>query len=76
MIFLRDNVLLEDDVTHDHIKPRLLGHWGTCPALILIYAHINRLICNTDQDMLYVVGPGKHDRISPLPQSYYFHLTI
>jgi xylulose-5-phosphate/fructose-6-phosphate phosphoketolase len=58
MIFLKDNVLLEEDLTHDHIKPRLLGHWGTCPGLILIYAHLNRIISNTNLDALLVVGPG------------------
>ena len=42
----------------EHIKPRLLGHWGTSPGLNLIYAHLNRLIGHTDQDVLYVTGPG------------------
>ncbi|KAG5220137.1 phosphoketolase [Salix suchowensis] len=46
MIFLNDNVLLKDKLTHDQIKPRLLGHWGTCPGLTTVYAHINRLIRN------------------------------
>jgi xylulose-5-phosphate/fructose-6-phosphate phosphoketolase len=59
MIFLSNNVLLEDKLTHADIKPRLLGHWGTCPGLSLIYAHLNRLIKNTDIDALYVVGPGR-----------------
>ncbi|KAF8071752.1 phosphoketolase [Lyophyllum atratum] len=58
MIFLNDNVLLEENLTHDMIKPRLLGHWGTCPGLVLIYAHLNRIIRNTGLDALYVVGPG------------------
>ncbi|KAG6832793.1 hypothetical protein H0H92_009411 [Tricholoma furcatifolium] len=58
MIFLKDNVLLETKITHDMIKPRLLGHWGTCPGLILVYAHLNRIIRNTGLDALYVVGPG------------------
>lgn len=44
--------------SHDHIKPRLLGHWGTCPGLVLIYAHLNRIIRNTGLDTLLVVGPG------------------
>ncbi|PPQ63927.1 hypothetical protein CVT24_010325 [Panaeolus cyanescens] len=58
MIFLNDNVLLERDLTHDDIKPRLLGHWGTCPGLTMVYAHLNRIICKTGLDALYVVGPG------------------
>jgi xylulose-5-phosphate/fructose-6-phosphate phosphoketolase len=58
MIFLNDNVLLDKDLTHDHIKPRLLGHWGTCPGLIMVYAHLNRIIRKTGLDALYVVGPG------------------
>lgn len=58
MIFLKDNVLLERDIKHDDIKPRLLGHWGTCPGIIMVYAHLNKIIRNTDLDALYVVGPG------------------
>ncbi|KAJ7086142.1 phosphoketolase [Mycena belliarum] len=58
MIFLNHNVLLERDITHDDIKSRLLGHWGTCPGLVMVYAHLNRLICKTGLDALYVVGPG------------------
>ncbi|KAL2868254.1 putative phosphoketolase [Aspergillus lucknowensis] len=58
MIFLQDNVLLKRDLKADDIKPRLLGHWGTCPALILIYSHLNHLIKKQSLDMLYVVGPG------------------
>lgn len=58
MIFLKDDILVERDITADDIKPRLLGHWGTCPGLSMIYAHLNRIIRKTDQDALYVVGPG------------------
>ena len=58
MIFLKDNTLIERDIRADDIKSRLLGHWGTCPGLSLVYAHANRLIRKTKQDMLYVVGPG------------------
>jgi len=58
MIFLSDNVLIERDITFDDIKPRLLGHWGTCPGLALVYAHTSYLIKKHDLDMLYVVGPG------------------
>lgn len=58
MIFLKDNVLLEEDLSFDHVKPRLLGHWGTCPGLILVYSHLNYLIQKHELDMIYVVGPG------------------
>ncbi|KAJ9617308.1 hypothetical protein H2200_001029 [Cladophialophora chaetospira] len=58
MIFLQDNVYLERDLKPEDIKPRLLGHWGTCPGLTLVYSHLNLLIKKHDADMLYVVGPG------------------
>ncbi|KAK0188698.1 phosphoketolase [Armillaria mellea] len=58
MIFLNDDVLVEKPITHDNIKPRLLGHWGTCPGLIMVYAHLNRIIRKTGLEALYVVGPG------------------
>ncbi|GJE94524.1 phosphoketolase family protein [Phanerochaete sordida] len=58
MIFLKENTLVERDIRAEDIKPRLLGHWGTCPGLVLVYAHANRLIRKTKQDMLYIVGPG------------------
>jgi xylulose-5-phosphate/fructose-6-phosphate phosphoketolase len=57
-IYLRENPLLREPLSAEHIKPRLLGHWGTSPALNLIYAHLNRLISTTGQDVLYVTGPG------------------
>ena len=58
MIFLQDNAYVKRDLTFDDIKPRLLGHWGTCPGLSLAYSHLNLLIQKHDLDMLYVVGPG------------------
>ncbi|OAQ98437.1 hypothetical protein LLEC1_02581 [Akanthomyces lecanii] len=58
MIFLRDNVLLERDLAFDDIKPRLLGHWGTCPGLILTWSHVNLLVQRHDLDTIVVVGPG------------------
>ncbi|PBL03652.1 phosphoketolase [Armillaria gallica] len=58
MIFLKDNVLCEEALTYENIKPRLLGHWGTCPGLVMVYAHLNRIIRKTGLDALYVVGPG------------------
>jgi len=58
-IFLKDNVMLDAPLSKEHIKPRLLGHWGTCPGINSVYAHINRLINkNEDRDFLFVVGPG------------------
>ncbi|HEV8440342.1 MAG TPA: phosphoketolase family protein [Methylomirabilota bacterium] len=57
-IYLRANPLLREPLQPSHIKPRLLGHWGTAPGLNLIYAHLNRLIQDTDANMLLVVGPG------------------
>jgi phosphoketolase len=70
MIFLRDNALCERKLTHDDIKNRLLGHWGTCPGLSIVYTHLNRLINKFDLDMLFVVGPGKYDPLLLLPTSY------
>ncbi|KAF8896623.1 XFP N-terminal domain-containing protein [Infundibulicybe gibba] len=60
MIFLNDNVLLEKTLTHDNIKPRLLGHWGTCPGLVMVYAHLNRIIRKTNLDALYVWDQVRH----------------
>ncbi|HEY3043858.1 MAG TPA: phosphoketolase family protein, partial [Vicinamibacterales bacterium] len=57
-IYLQDNPLLREPLRRDHIKPRLLGHWGTSPGLSFIYAHLNRLIIETDADVIYLAGPG------------------
>jgi xylulose-5-phosphate/fructose-6-phosphate phosphoketolase len=57
-IYLLDNPLLTERLRPSHIKPRLLGHWGTCPGQNLIYAHLNRLIHNRALNFLYVSGPG------------------
>jgi xylulose-5-phosphate/fructose-6-phosphate phosphoketolase len=57
-IYLMDNPLLTEPLRPEHIKPRLLGHWGTTPGLNLIYAHLNRVIRNWDLDMIYIAGPG------------------
>jgi len=57
-IYLLDNPLLTEPLSVDHLKPRLLGHWGTTPGLNLIYAHLDRLIVAHDLDMLCVTGPG------------------
>ena len=57
-IYLLDNPLLREPLNLSHIKPRLLGHWGTTPGLNLIYAHLNRIIRARDLNVLYVTGPG------------------
>src|SRR5947208_1499764 len=57
-IYLYDNPLLKKSLTKEHIKPRLLGHWGTTPGLNFIYVHLNRLIKKHDLNMLYLTGPG------------------
>jgi xylulose-5-phosphate/fructose-6-phosphate phosphoketolase len=57
-IYMLDNPLLREPLRPEHVKPRLLGHWGTTPGLNLIYAHMNRVIRNRDLDAIYVTGPG------------------
>ncbi len=57
-IYLRDNFLLKEPLRPDHIKPRLLGHWGTCPGINFTYAHLNRVIIEHDLNMLFILGPG------------------
>ncbi|GAB2854909.1 phosphoketolase family protein [Actinocorallia aurea] len=57
-IYLLANPLLREPLAPEHIKPRLLGHWGTSPGLNLCYAHLNRIIRERDQDMIYIMGPG------------------
>ncbi|WEJ56877.1 phosphoketolase family protein [Devosia sp. FJ2-5-3] len=57
-IYLRDNPLLREKLTLAHVKPRLLGHWGTTPGLNFIYVHLNRIIRELDLDAIYVTGPG------------------
>ncbi|VXC12177.1 phosphoketolase [Aeromicrobium sp. 9AM] len=57
-IYLMDNPLLREPLLPEHVKPRLLGHWGTTPGLNLLYAHMNRVIRARDLSVLYVTGPG------------------
>jgi xylulose-5-phosphate/fructose-6-phosphate phosphoketolase len=57
-IYLLDNPLLRKPLAREHIKPRLLGHWGTSPGLNFVYTHLNRVINQNDLDMIYVIGPG------------------
>ncbi|MGD8999443.1 MAG: phosphoketolase family protein [Granulosicoccaceae bacterium] len=57
-IYLLDNPLLQQPLKKEHVKPRLLGHWGTTPGLNFIYAHCNRIIKDHDLNMVYIAGPG------------------
>ena len=57
-IYLHDNPLLKEPLKLEHVKPRLLGHWGTTPGLNFIYVHLNRIIKKYDLNMIYVTGPG------------------
>lgn len=57
-IFLQDNPLLREPLRKEHIKPRLLGHWGTSPGLNLLYVHLNRVIAERDANFIYLAGPG------------------
>jgi len=68
-IYLQDNPLLETPLKLEHIKPRLLGHWGTTPGLNFLYVHLNRLIKENDLNMMYVIGPG-HGGPGLVAQSY------
>ena len=57
-IYLEDNPMLKTPLKKEHIKPRLVGHWGTTPGLNFIYVHLNRLIKERDLNMIYIIGPG------------------
>src|SRR5579864_4892079 len=57
-IYLFDNPLLTEPLKPEHIKPRLLGHWGTTPGLNFVYVHLNRVIKRDDLNMIYICGPG------------------
>src|SRR5690606_27129312 len=57
-IYLMDNPLLREPLKAEHVKPRLLGYWGTTPGLNFIYVHLNRVIVERGADILYVCGPG------------------
>lgn len=57
-IYLLDNPLLTEPLRPEHIKPRLLGHWGTTPGLNLVYTHLNRVIRQRERELMYVIGPG------------------
>ncbi|HYP13653.1 MAG TPA: hypothetical protein VEQ63_07000, partial [Bryobacteraceae bacterium] len=68
-IYLLDNPLLKQPLQLDHVKPRLLGHWGTTPGLNFIYVHCNRLIQKHDLNMIYIAGPG-HGGPAVVAQTY------
>jgi xylulose-5-phosphate/fructose-6-phosphate phosphoketolase len=68
-IYLLDNPLLRDPLLPEHVKPRLLGHWGTTPGLNFIYTHLNRAIRERDLDAIFVCGPG-HGGPAVVAQSY------
>ena len=57
-IYLCGNALLREPLTLAHVKPRLLGHWGTTPGLNFVYVHMNRVIKSRDLDAIFIVGPG------------------
>ena len=65
-IYLYDNPLLREELRLEHVKPRLLGHWGTTPGLNFIYVHANRMIRKYDLNMIFIAGPGH----GPVPQRY------
>ncbi|HJY08761.1 MAG TPA: hypothetical protein VJ323_20750, partial [Bryobacteraceae bacterium] len=58
MIYLQDNPLLREPLKPEHIKNRLLGHWGASPGLAFVYIHLNRLIKKHDLNMIFLAGPG------------------
>src|SRR5262245_47936105 len=57
-IYWLDNPLLKETLKREHIKPRLLGHWGTSPGLNMLCVHLNRVIKRDDLNMIYIIGPG------------------
>ena len=68
-LYLLDNPLLREPLREEHIKRKIVGHWGTCPGQNFIYAHLTSLVRRQDLDMLYICGPGhggaavaRHDR--------------
>src|SRR3712207_156824 len=61
-IYRKDNPLLREPLDSSHIKPRLLGHWGTSPGLSLIYVHLNPLIREQDANVIFLAGPRSEER--------------
>jgi xylulose-5-phosphate/fructose-6-phosphate phosphoketolase len=69
MIYLRDNPLLRKPLKLAHVKKRLLGHWGSDPGQCLVWVHLNRMIRQSDLNMIYISGPG-HGSPSMLSNAY------
>jgi xylulose-5-phosphate/fructose-6-phosphate phosphoketolase len=63
-IYLRENALLREPLRAEQVKDRLLGHWGTCPGINLVYAHLNRAILRDELDAMLITGPGHGAPIS------------
>src|ERR1700689_3811291 len=68
-IYLQDNPLLETPLKLEHVKPRLLGHWGTTPGLNFLYVHLNRIIKKNQLNMIFIAGPG-HGAPAVLANTY------
>ena len=68
-VYLKTNPLLREPLRPEHVKDRLLGHWGTCPGINLVYVHLNRLILKTDASVLLITGPG-HGAAANLANMY------
>src|ERR1700744_5285322 len=68
-IYLLGNPLLKEPLKREHVKPRLVGHWGTTPGLNFLYVHLNRVIKQQDLNMIYVIGPG-HGGPALVAQAY------
>src|SRR3954462_15320426 len=68
-VYLKANPLLGEPLKPEHVKERLLGHWGTCPGINLIHAHLNRLILRADASVLLITGPG-HGAAANLANMY------
>ena len=67
-IYLLDNPLLREPLKREHVKPRLLGHWGTSPGLNMLYVHLNRVIKRDELNMIYILGQDTAGRRwSPMP---------
>src|SRR5262249_45548570 len=69
MLYLQDNPLLREPLKIEHVKPRMLGHWGSDPGQVFTYVHFNRLIKKYDLDAIYLAGPG-HGAPAVLSQAY------
>ena len=70
-LYLLDNPLLREPLTMDHIKKKIVGHWGTVPGQNFVYVHLNRVIKKYDQDMILISGPGHGGNlVGPKTESY------